>query len=284
MNNSLQDGVNQLLPLVGEARRIAILVGEPSFDQLAAGLSLYLSLADAQKETEIFTANLPAEGLNNLAGKEALKTDFGADYLSIVFNYPLEKIDRVSSDDSEGKLKLIVRVKPEAEEIRPEQIVINPQQNRPDLGFVFGDERLFNLPQDWFDKSGNWVWFSHFPGQKNWAKISIIEPELSYSEVVARIVQSMGLPMNVLMGKNLFLGIKQATDSFEKIFDYHTLETAALCFKVFQTGEGKNINETVGRSSLGNVPIESVENKEPTGIFGSFPAPKIFKGSTTPKN
>ncbi len=279
MNNSLQNIVGQLSPLVNEAKKIMILVSESDFDQLAAGLSLYLSFVDAQKKTEIFTPKIQNENLADLAGTQALKTDLGADYLSIIFDYPLEKIDRVSSDDSEGKLKLTVITRADAEEIKPEQIIIHPQQGRPDLGFVFGDEKNFNLPDDWFTKAGNWVWLNHLPGEKNWANISLIEPELSYSELIARIIHSMGLPMNSQVGKNLFLGIKQATGSFEKITDYHTLETAALCFKTFQSASS--------RPTFEEIPIEAVESKEPTSVFGqasSFPVPKIFKGSTTPKN
>ncbi len=279
MNNSFQKFNGRIISSVSTAKKVAVLVSEPTFDQLAAGLGIFLSLQQAGKDVNIFIPQSTGNSWQkSLAGAEFIRTDLQNGNLSIVLNYPLEKIDKVSSDDSTGKLKLVVKLKADSEPIDRSQVNIISQGEKPDLGLVIGNEVAFGLAKEWFSKPTDWIWFGNTNNPKDWADISIVEPGLSYSEMVARLIQFAGLPMNRQVGKNLYLGIKEATGSFEKISSYHTLETAALCFKTLQPQ-----SQLLRQSSVDKQPVDSVENKEVPIGGSSFPTPKIFKGSTTPK-
>ncbi len=285
MNQQISQQSEALTAVLNRAANIAVLINEANFDALAAGLALYLSLREAKKEGGVFLTASGANDWQSLAGAEFLRTDLGNEHLSIDLNYPLEKIEKVFSDDSQGKLRLVVRLKEGAEPIKKEQVTLDFQAPKPDLGFVFGNFEIPTIPVSWLANKESWAIFSHNYNGK--AGFSFVDP-MSYSEMVAHLLQNLGLPFNAQMAQNLYQGIRQATNSFANVNDYRTLETAALCFKIFQSREAKPATPQMSSGETIRQEPESIENKESGNIFGqpkvAFPTPKIFQGSTTPKS
>ena len=268
---NIQNALNSFSPLVAGANNVAILVSGNGFDNLVAGISLALSLEAAGKKVNLFTSQAPGENSRGIRGIEKVRTDFGQKDLQVIFEYPLESIEKVSSQEEGNKLKLVVKIKPKASAIRTDQVKVVSQDFDFELGIVIGDENVFaNFNQ--FSSRGNWVWLGQTEVEKNWAKLSLVENNICFSEMVARIAQGLGLPFGREIARNLSEGIKGATSSFANLTSYKTLETAALCLKVVQ-GNG---SKTVPLSEP--VVIEQVEKKE-----GSLPSPRIFKGATTPR-
>ncbi len=306
MNQQINQQSAALTAALNQAKNIAVVINEADFDALAAGLALYLSLREAKKEGGVFLTAPDASGWQSLAGAEFLRTDLGKEHLAITLNYPLEKIEKVFSDDSQGKLRLVVRLKDGAEPIKKEQIVLDLQTPRPDLGFVFGNFDAEAIPASWQADKKNWVLFSHQPDGE--VGFSFID-SMSYSEMVAHLLQNLGLPFNAQMAENLYQGIRQATNSFANIRDYRTLETAALCFKILQkpavkaksatglndlasgasaTSQQEQNNVVANAGETDRQEPEAIESKESDNVFRqpkvAFPTPKIFRGATTPKN
>jgi len=264
---------SQLNPILNPAREAVILVGSNNFDDLIAGISLCLSLEAAGKTVSVFTSQLPQTEQSTVVGLEKIRTNFGEKDLLINFDYPLEDIEKVSSQEEGNRLKLVVKVKPESQPIKSDQVKITSQDIKLDVGIVIGDETVFpNFQQA--VSGGKWIWFGKEDKQKNWPQVSVVDSLSSSSEMIARVIQGLGLPMDRTIAANLFEGIKKATASFEYLSSYKTLETAALCLKVVQ-GNGK---QGVGSQT----PIEQVEKKE-GDLSSGFPSPKIFRGSTTPR-
>ncbi len=288
---------SQLAPLLNKSQRIAVILAEANFDSLAAGLGLYLSLLAAKKEGNIFIN--PASNWRTqsewqlLHGFNLLQDNLGSNALTIALNYPLAQIEGASSDDSHGRLELMVKLRPDAPPIRRDQVEIQTQVAPPEVGFLFGEETALKIPASWLQAGSNWLWFSHQGGEKPWARFSLTDPRVSYAEMVARLLQAVSLPFNAEVAKNLYQGIKQATKSFENIYDYRTLETAALCFKVFQGRHQTEVPEAAVSGEAGQPAAETIEGKEgdlaavtpakQTPPKTSFPLPKIFRGATTPK-
>ena len=266
--------------LISSNSRFSVLIAEPTADMLAAGLSLALSLQSAGKEVSVFSSRQPQAEVPGIVGVEKIQTELAEKDMVIALNYPLEKIDKVSSSEDNSRLNLIVKVKPEGEPIRKDQIEIIPPQKPAQTGFVIGDETFIN-GADKLLSSGNWVRIASDGQQKPWAAVSFSNQETSCSELVARMIQGIGLPMDRDIAKNLFLGIKVATNSFEVVNSYHAFEVAALCFKVFQNKEGMSFQAPAASEQI---PIVEVESKEGSiGGGSSLPSPKIFKGATTPR-
>lgn len=259
----LQSSFSQLESLLTPAQKIVILVGTNNFDGLTAGVSLGLSLEASGKQVGVFAAQQPKPEASFINGLEKVKTDFGQKDLTISFDYPLESIEKVSSQEEADRLRLVVKIKPGSPPIKENQVKIAVQNAGCEVGIVIGEENAFSD----FSRavsSGKWIWLGKEKEEKNWAQASVVDPDSSYAEIAARIIQGLGLPMDRIIGGNLFEGIKRATASFGNLRSYKTLETAALCFKLIQ---GSRKQETERKEDL------------PLG----FPTPRIFKGATTPR-
>ncbi|MBL7078670.1 hypothetical protein ISS42_03365 [Candidatus Shapirobacteria bacterium] len=268
---NIQNSLNSFNPLIAQANQVAILVSGNGFDNLVAGISLALSLEAAGKKVDLFASQEPGENSRGIRGIEKVRTDFGQKDLQVVFDYPLENIEKVSSQEEGHKLKLVVKIKPEANPIRIDQVKVVSQDLNFEVGIMIGDESAF-ASFNQFSSRGNWVWLGQAEIEKSWAKVSLAESNTSFSEIAARIIQNLGLPFAREIASNLYEGIKGATNSFASLTSYKTLETAALCLKVVQ-GNG---NQSVPLTEP--VAIEQVEKKE-----GGLPSPRIFKGATTPR-
>lgn len=271
---------NNVQNLISNNSRFSVLIAEPTADMLAAGLSLALSLQSAGKEVSVFSSRQPRPEVIGIVGVEKIQTELTEKDMVIALNYPLEKIDKVSSSEDNNRLNLIVKVKPDGEPIRKDQIEIVPPQNPAQTGFVIGDE-TFITGADQLLSSGSWVRIAPDGQQKPWAAVNFSSREASCSELVVRMIQAIGLPMDRDIAKNLFLGIKTATNSFEMVNSYRAFEVAALCFKVFQNKTELPFQAPVATEQT---PITEVENKEGSLVGGTgLPSPKIFKGATTPR-
>jgi len=272
-----QDQLSQFNSMFPSVQKIVVLIGGEGEDAVTAGTSLALSLEKAGKEVTIYAPQKPDEKLAFLAGKEKIQDNFGQKDMTITFDYPIEGIDNVISVPGEDKLSLKVEIKPDFPPIAENQVIISTPKNSFDLGVVVGEESYF--PD--FQKvvpGGNWVWLGRQNEQKEWAKVNLSDFNgASYCEVVARIIQSLGLPLDREIAGNLFEGIKKATASFENLAGYQTLEIAALCYKIYQGGgsqpEIKKDNENNGEKKI---------FKKETKANG-LPTPRIFKGATTPR-
>lgn len=278
--SNLRQSLDQIRQLISQNQRVGILLGDTSFDAVAAGTSLALSLEKAGKKVKVFASSEPVGEAVEIAGTEKISIGINQQNMIISFDYPLDHIEKVSSNQEGGRLNLVVKIKEGADPIRKNQVKIYPQEDAPEVGFIFGDETRFANIEKWLNKDRRWVWITDKPGEKEWAKETLYEPGASLSEISARIIQGLGLPMDKNIGRNLYFGIKKATNSFENIASYKTLETAALCFRMFE----RENSAQKGVSVFDAPPIKEVEGKE-GGVFGSsdLPTPKIFKGSTTPK-
>jgi len=268
---------NQVQGLISANNRFSVLISEPTTDMLAAGLSVALSLGSAGKEVLVFCSRLSQPEVSGIVGVEKIQTEMAEKDMVIALNYPLDKIDKVSSSEENNRLNLVIKVKTDGEPIRKDQVEVVPPQKPAQIGFVVGDEAL--IPgSDKLLSSGSWARVASDSQQKSWATVNLSEPGVSCSEQVARMIQAIGLPFDRDIAKNLFLGIKAATNSFEMVNNYRSFEVAALCFKIFQPKESGSF------VSAQQVPISEVENKEGSmaGTSG-LPSPKIFKGATTPR-
>src|SRR3989338_8381658 len=100
---------NSFNSLIDSASSILILLpNKPYFDQVAAGLSLYLSLHD-KKPTAISAPSPMLVGFNRLIGINKISSDTGNRNLTITFsNYDAGNIEKVSYDIENEEFKLTV--------------------------------------------------------------------------------------------------------------------------------------------------------------------------------
>jgi len=92
---------NSILPKIKDAlaksNNIGIVVGQnPTLDQMAAALSLYLSLNQVNKKTTVATPENPLVEVSSLVGIDKVQTNLGGDAGDLVVSFPYveEKLKR----------------------------------------------------------------------------------------------------------------------------------------------------------------------------------------------
>ncbi|HSD98715.1 MAG TPA: hypothetical protein VLB73_03380, partial [Patescibacteria group bacterium] len=110
MDNNL---FQRLKELVEKNQQIGIIVSpDPTFDALAAGLGMYLSLKQMNKTVGIVCPTDPTVGVSSLVGIDKVAKSFNSgsgNGMVVSFPYKEGEIEKVSYDVDGGKLKIVVK-------------------------------------------------------------------------------------------------------------------------------------------------------------------------------
>jgi hypothetical protein len=208
---------NSFLSLIDSATSIlVVLPTKPYFDQVAAGLSLYLSIL-GRKEVSIFSPSPMTVGFNRLIGVNKISTELGSKNLTIKFaGYDATNIDKVSYDIDNGEFKLTVVPKTGQTAPQKEQVNVAYTGVSADLVIFVGGAND-----------------SHFPilasSELSSAKIahigtrvldssreimSFAKPGATTSELVANLIRENGLTIDADTATNLVMGIEEGSLNF----------------------------------------------------------------------
>lgn len=114
MDNNL---FQRLKELVEQNQTIGILVSpNPSFDQMAAGLGMYLALKLMNKQVSVVSPTDPTVAMSSLVGIDKVQKTFGdaaGNDLIVSFPYKEGEIEKVSYDVDGDKLKIVVKAGPQ---------------------------------------------------------------------------------------------------------------------------------------------------------------------------
>jgi nanoRNase/pAp phosphatase (c-di-AMP/oligoRNAs hydrolase) len=255
-----------------KAHSILLVLGQnPSFDQVAAALSLALAVGEGGKEQTVVCPTPMIVEFNRLVGVDKVTDSISDRNLTITFqNYNPEDIDKVGWDIIDGQFTLVVRPKPGILPPKKEQIQLEYKGMNPDLTVIVGagQKDLGRIVEEAKDV----VIVNNTPtslGIPN--AIELINPaSASVSEVVFQIIESTGLPINKDIATNLLLGIKAGTNNFNTAkVSADTFATASRLMRA-----GATLDFEVTRA-------EVAERQE--GIPPHWTQqPKIYKGSTLP--
>src|SRR5438477_224117 len=136
-NQSLQ----QIKDTIGKAQEIAIAVGSnPSVDDMAAALSLYLVLNAVNKRATVACPTEPTVELSNLVGIDRVQTSFSGGQtgdLIVSFPYREGEIEKVSYTIDGGFLNIVVKAGEQGLSFSPQDVRYSQGgSGNPDLLFV----------------------------------------------------------------------------------------------------------------------------------------------------
>jgi len=215
---------------------IIFLAKNPMFDQVASALALKLALEEKGKSCDVICSTPMKVEFSDLVGIDTInqknQSAEGKD-LVVSLNYPLEQIEKVSYNDEGGKLNLLVQVKEGASRVEKEQIRFSYQGGKNGFQVFVGIDDVSKLDQSENFPKENLVNIDNSSANSRYGKINIVDPEASScSQMVVAIISNLGLPFNLDIGGNLYLGIKNATENFssERV-NAETFEAAAFCLK-----------------------------------------------------
>jgi hypothetical protein len=210
---------NTFKSVVDSANSILILLPtNPDFDQVASGLSLYLSLIGG-KNIQIAASSPVTVEFNRLVGVNKIATELGNKNLVIsLYDYKAEDIERVSYDIENGQFRLTVIPKPGVAAPPREQVKLTYTGVSADLIILVGgtSEKYFPaiFSKDLVDAKLIHVGNRSLDSDPARGIISFVTPAPSLSEVVFSLINEFNLTMDPDIATNLLMGIEQATDNF----------------------------------------------------------------------
>jgi len=288
----------ELQEKISNTQKILIVLPErPIFDQVAAGLSLFLSLQEAGRSVFITCPTPMTVEFNHLVGVDKISSKVVGSDLIVSFNYPADQVEKVSYNDDSGKPNIVVQTKTGAPSLNENLVNYSYAGLQADLLITVGvknPESLRALEQDFSTKT--LINVDTDPANMQFGQINVWDREaVALSEVVLGIISGINLPLTTDIAQNILSGIwKRTQHLFSVNVGADTYEAVAICLRAGaqkpKNGEGKEEFPSARfegqpspvftkpaeekKTSIGEVPKE--KSKPPADWF----EPKIFKGTS----
>ncbi len=208
---------NSFLSIIDSAASVLIVLPTRTyFDQVAAGLSLYLSIHD-RKEASIFCPSPMTVGFNRLIGINKISTEIGSKNLTIRFaGYDATNIDKVSYDIDNGEFKLTVVPKAGRNSPQREQLNVSYAGVSADLVILVGGAGDSDFPILSSDELSN-AKIAHIGTRvldSGREVMSFAKPGATTSELVANLIKDNGLTIDADSATDLVMGIEEGSANF----------------------------------------------------------------------
>jgi hypothetical protein len=226
---------NSFISLVDSATSILVVLPvKPYFDQVAAGLSLYLAIL-GRKEVSIFCPTSMMVGFNRLIGVNKITEELGNKNLTIKFEgYEATGIDKVSADIDNGEFKLTVVPKSGVAAPEKQQINIGYTGISADLVILVGGANDSHFPilssAELVNAKVAHIGTRVMDSQRE--VMSFAKPGATISEIVANLIKENGLTMDADCATNLVMGIEEGSSNFASSeVNPETFETFAFLLR-----------------------------------------------------
>jgi hypothetical protein len=211
---------NSFKSVIDSANSILILLPtNPDFDQVAAGLSLYLSLMGG-KNIQIAAISPITVQLNRLIAVNKISTELGNKNLVLSFyDYKAEDIEKVSYDIDNGQFRLTVIPKPGVAAPSRDQVKVTYTGVSADTVILIGGTSEKHFPAIYSNDlvGTKLIHIGNRPLTSDSEKgiMSFVGSATSVSEVVFSLINEASLTLDPDIATNLLVGIEEATDNFK---------------------------------------------------------------------
>lgn len=214
--------VQRISELLSKNDNIAVVLGKnPSIDEMAGALSLYLLLRNAKKNAVIACPTEPIVELSSLVGidKVTSRLDSQEGDLTVSFPYAEGEIEKVSYTLENGLLNIIVKAAGQGLSFGENDVRYTKGGGQLDLVFVVGTpvlSDLGDLVNSAALKNAKIVNIDNKAENQGYGDVVAVSPNFSsISEHVADIVLSLGFNIDHDVAQNLLSGITFATHNFQ---------------------------------------------------------------------
>lgn len=265
------------------AKAVLVLIPQnPTLDEVAAALALYLSVKSEEGKNVAVTSSSPMTvEFNRLVGVNKVVSESGNKNLVIKFlDYEAKAIEKVSYDIDNGQFKLTVVPKSGVLAPTRDQVDISHSGISADLIVVVGGTNAQSFPTLSSSELQGvkivHVGTSPITGVATQV-ISFDRPASSISEIIATLIKESGMKLEPDTASNLIAGIEEGSNHFTS--PATSAETFALVAELMKSGGRRTLTEQINRESFpaGVIPGESIEQKETPQ---SWLEPKIYKGTS----
>jgi hypothetical protein len=195
---------------------LVVLPTKPYFDQVAAGLSLYLAIHD-KKEVSIYCPSPMTVGFNRLVGVNKITSDISNKNLIVRFaGYDANGIDKVSYDIDNGEFKLTVVPKSGLAAPKREEIITSYAGISADLVILVGGANDAHFPilasQELNNAKVAHVGTRVLDSRRE--VMSFAKSGATTSELAAALIRESGLTLDNDIATNLVMGIEEGSSNF----------------------------------------------------------------------
>ena len=228
--------VSEIKNILGTAKTALITVPQLNIDSVGSALALALLLKKANITTKVFCPHKTDANFTKLNGLELLTDVYNQNDLIVTLDYPLDQIEKVTYNQDNGKLNLVVQTKDGSPKVAENQILISNQASAADINFMLGEETLLGTNTNMINK-GNWINISGTNIEKTWAKVNILDQDAPFSEILTFLLPMLDLQLTPESAKNLLIALRIATQSFSVNVSPETFEAGAVCLRATQNGQ-----------------------------------------------
>jgi hypothetical protein len=291
--NPANTGQITFLSLIKDVSSILIVLpARSSFDQVAAGLSLFLALSK-HKSTQIFSPSPMTVEFNRLIGIDKISNEVGNKNLVIRFlDYDATQIERVSYDIEENnQFKLTVIPKHNSVSPKKENVSISYSGVSADAVIAVGGRDVSDFSildsSDFSTSRMIHVGLTPLQASKDKKYVSFSRVGSSVSEIVYGLIRENQLYIDVDIATNLMMGIEEMVgDNFEG--EGITAETFYTVADLMQYGAKRHSNKGLtGSFPPGSIPTPAgqsgnnqvTQTPQPSGLWGVPGSPQSQKGA-----
>lgn len=235
---------------------VVLLPKDPSFEQVANGLALYLSLEQIGKNVEIACPSEMLVEVNRLVGVQKIKTKLSGRNLVISFDYVKDAIEKVSYNVDNGKFNLVVVPKIGHDALDHNSVSYSYTGVSGDIVVLVGTRDTKTL--------GNLL---PAEGSTNNILALVSSENRTLASEVAFLISGLNVIPSTDIANNLFAGLAQETKNFERA-SATDFETAAA---LVRAGASRQIDKIVVSSET------SKEENTNTIVNPDWLKPKIFR-------
>jgi nanoRNase/pAp phosphatase (c-di-AMP/oligoRNAs hydrolase) len=247
MDNAVAQKIRDAL---AKSQSVGIIVApDPSIDIMAAGLSLYLLLKEANKTVSIACPTEPIVELSSLVGIDKVQPGLGGEAGDLVVSFPYNdgEIDKVSYTIEDGYLNIIVKAGEKGISFDDQDIRYSKGSGPVDLLFVIGTPRLDEI-QGVFDtenlRETRIINIDNKQENQGYGDIVAVSPRFSsVSEQIADLALALGMHIEHDTAQNLLSGLINGTKNFQ------SPNTSPLAFEMASFMMKKGANRARARSA-----------------------------------
>ncbi|MCX7928663.1 MAG: hypothetical protein N2558_03175 [Patescibacteria group bacterium] len=206
--------------LVLQAKSILVLLPlHPSYDQVAAGVSLYLSLSEFENKNVSISCPTPilSNDFDDLVGVSKITQDLeGKNLVISLKSYNPADVEKVSYDIENSQFKLTIVPRTKVPPPLKDQVELSYEGIFADCVILIGGESDASFPdlekKDFVDKSVMHIGIKDILLTGGRQVISFAQPKSSISELVFLMMKDSNLKINPDIATNLLAGIENATN------------------------------------------------------------------------
>lgn len=292
----IQQQFNQIKQKIDNAKDILIVLPYTNIpDSVSAGLALYISLKEHysnkenQKIITISSATPLSQDLTALPESNQIQQSVGTKNLVLTLNTSQDNIEKVSTDDDQGKFNIIIETKQGINKLSKEDFSFSYRGNSSDLVIsigAFNQQQLGDLliQEPKLLEGKEIITITNQYAAVGFGSINLNEPNASgMTEIVANFIRSVRMHIHEPAATNILAGIEYSTNNFSIKTNEDTFSLAGWCMKY---GGKRNVLVSQPQNQgFSPRPFSPAINPSPFGMnnpFSPIPRPSFPVNQATP--